>query len=421
MSVACVLVPRFSLLAVAGDREELLGRPVALAPEPGGVQVLGEANGRAEAHGVRTGIALGEALARCPDLVLLAPDPERAAELWERALQGLEGIGAAVESERAGEAFFAADGLRGLHGGIGGALRRAREAVGMPARLAAGPSRFVAYAAAMQAKRRWRSGREPIVDAAAARDFLSPLPVSLLGTRLDPEGTAGHELVAVLERLGVKTLGMLAELPRDAVADRLGPPGRRAQEMARGGDEPLRPRGRGQVLAAAVELPEAAAGPLLERALALAVDRLLADPARKGRTLRTLRLGARLAGGGGWRRAVALRRPSASPELLRVALEPRLVELPGPACAVTLEAVALGPRAGEQMELTRREEERRRARLSEAVRQVRAAAGQSALLRVLEVDPDSRVPERRAFLTPFNPPPPPDAEASERERRRRRI
>jgi protein ImuB len=175
--------------------------------------------------------------------------------------------------------------------------------------------------------------------------------------------------------------------------------------LARGDDEPLRPRRLGVALVATVEMPEAAAGPQLERALALLVDHLLADPGRRGRMLRTLRLGAHLAGGGGWRREVALRRPSASPELLRVALSPRLLELPGPATTLVLEATALGPPTGEQMELARREEERRRARLGEAVRQVRAAAGPEALLRVLEVDPASRIPERRALLTPFNPPP----------------
>jgi protein ImuB len=159
-------------------------------------------------------------------------------------------------------------------------------------------------------------------------------------------------------------------------------------------------------LVAVVELPEATAGPQLERALALLIDRLLADPGRKGRMVRALRLGARLAGGGGWRREVALRRPSASPELLRVALSPRLVELPGPASSLVLEVTALGPPTGEQLELTRREAERRRARLGEAVRQVRAAAGTDALLRVLEVDPESRVPERRAFLAPFPEGPP---------------
>ena len=38
-------------------------------------------------------------------------------DVWEDELRRLEGIGAALESERAGEAFFAIDGLRGIHGG----------------------------------------------------------------------------------------------------------------------------------------------------------------------------------------------------------------------------------------------------------------------------------------------------------------
>ena len=47
---------------------------------------------------------------------------------------------------------------------------------------------------------------------------------------------------------------------------------------------------------------------------------------------------------------------------------------------------------------------RRDERLREAVRQARAVAGPDAALRVLEIDPDSRVPERRVVLTPFEPP-----------------
>src|SRR3954452_7978203 len=47
------------------------------------------------------------------------PDPLEAAERTETAVRALEAIGAAVESERAGEVFFAVDGLRGLHGGDG--------------------------------------------------------------------------------------------------------------------------------------------------------------------------------------------------------------------------------------------------------------------------------------------------------------
>ena len=50
--IACALIPRLSLLAAVSGRAELLRRPVALAPEPGGPQVIGEASGPAEAFGV---------------------------------------------------------------------------------------------------------------------------------------------------------------------------------------------------------------------------------------------------------------------------------------------------------------------------------------------------------------------------------
>ena len=174
--IACALIPRFTLLAVVGGRRELLLRTMALAPEPGGPQVIGEASGPAEAFGVRAGMRLGEALARCPELILVPPDPERAEAAWEDALRRLEGIGAAVEPGHPGEAFFEAAGLRGLYGSVGGTLRRARDAIGSPVRLGAGRTRLCAYAAA----RRARPRRAPvIVPDAMTRTFLAPLPVGL--------------------------------------------------------------------------------------------------------------------------------------------------------------------------------------------------------------------------------------------------
>ena len=60
--------------------------------------------------------------------------------------------------------------------------------------------------------------------------------------------------------------------------------------------------------------------------------------------------------------------------------------------------------AGAQRSLGDDPGERRRERLAEAVRQVRAAAGRDSMLRVLDVDPGSRVPERWAALAPYNDP-----------------
>jgi protein ImuB len=411
MEVICALVPRFNLIAACGERRELLREPAALAPEPGAKGAVGDVSGAAEAHGVRAGMPLGEALSRCPELSLVPPDPGGAAETWEGALRRLEGIGAGVESERAGEAFLRADGLRGIHGGLQGTLAATRRAVAMPARVAAAPTRFASYAAALSAPRGRRSRpagrgvprrREPIVSDAGLHRFLSPLPVSILADRLGPDEHSARRLVGALERLGLTDLGALAALRPGDVADRFGPLGLRARALACGRDDPPRPRGRHEELAEALELPEAAAGEQLERALDLLIDRLLASPRRGSRTVRSLRFGALLSGGGSWSTELALRRPSASPEVLRLVLRPKLAELPGPAESLTLRAPALGPAAPCQLELSSaaKAPERER-RLAEAVRQVRASAGAGALLRVLEVDGASRVPERWTMLTPF--------------------
>src|SRR6476469_1721249 len=93
------------------------------------------------------------------------PDPVEAAERTEAMVRRLEAIGAAVESERAGEAFFALDGLRGIHGGDNagvlaaarGALADGEGAAGAPRdrvvdslRIGTAPNRFAAFAADWQ-------------------------------------------------------------------------------------------------------------------------------------------------------------------------------------------------------------------------------------------------------------------------------
>jgi protein ImuB len=213
--------------------------------------------------------------------------------------------------------------------------------------------------------------------------------------------TGSADLSEKLERLGVRTLGQLAALPDAAIADRFGAVGLRALRMARGEDEPLRPRRPHEALVERLDLPEAISGPSLERALELLVDRLLANPLRGERSLRRLKLSARLAGGGSWRTVVALRRASADQERLLLALDGKLAELPGPAASLSLRALETGPPAGEQEPLTGLTRGERRKRLAEAARQARAVAGRDAVMRVLDVDLESRVPERRVLLTPF--------------------
>src|SRR4051812_38782515 len=157
--VICVLFSRFALVAALDGRRELLGEPVALAPEAGRRQVVGEVSPSAEAFGVMPGMRTGEALARCPELRLVPPDPDGVRSLWRVALDRLERIGAACESDREGEAFFEAGGLRGIHGGLDGVLQAARTAGGGGARVGWAPGGLSAHCPALRARpRRGRSG-----------------------------------------------------------------------------------------------------------------------------------------------------------------------------------------------------------------------------------------------------------------------
>jgi protein ImuB len=391
--IVCILFPRFQLtVAIGGDRAELLQTPVALAPEPGGTQTVGEVSLAAEAFGVHPGMGLGEALARCPRLALIPPDPAGVADTWERLLVRLESIGAAVEPERPGLVCFEARGLERLHGGVEGVLAAARRALRSPARYGVAPSRFAAVAAATRAR-----SRRPVIVSSAARAFLAPLPVALLRAR-----PALADLPEALERLGVKTLGELAALSPAAVADRFGAAGLHARELASGGDGALRPRPASELVRESLELPEAASGIQLERALMLLIDRLLSRRERRGRTLRSVVISAVLvAEGGTWREQVSFREALADSERMRLALAPRLQLMPAPAEELRLAVERFGPPAVDQGALLSDPAAARAARLRSAIRQARAAAGPDAALRVLTVDPDSRFPERRAVLAPF--------------------
>jgi protein ImuB len=413
--ILAVLLARFELVIAAGGREVLARGPAALAPEPGREQRVGEVSPSAEAFGVHAGMRLGEALARCPSLALIPPDPMGAADAWEKVMVRLESVGAAVESEAPGLAFFDAAALGRLHGGgpptasdpaaalrarmsahppepppwLAGVVAAVRAALRLPARIGAGPSRFCAHAGAVRA----RSRRAELVDGAAG---MAAEPITLLRRRPEVES-----LVEPLWRLGITTLGQLAALPRPVVADRFGRAGEHAHDLALGRDDELRPRVPGEVLEEVLELPEAGSGAQVERALVLLVDQLLARLERRGRTLRVVVLGARLVEGGTWRERVVFREPLADAVRMRLALGQKLVLLPAPAESLRLAVERFGPSGASATALFEDGSAQRTTRMREAIRQARAAAGPEAALRVLEVDPDSRVPERQTVLAPY--------------------
>jgi protein ImuB len=390
--IACVLIPGFELRAALRLRPGLLHRPAALAPEPGTEPLLGPVTAVAERFGVRPGMRMGEALATCPGLVLVDRDPAGADEAWEGVQRRLEDAGFEVEPVEPGCLLFDTRGVERLYGGVERALERALASVGTgwDARVGAAEKRFAAIAAASVA----RPGQALVVSDERTRDFLAPLPLTLL-----PLEDGRRE---ELEDLGVKRIGQLAGLPGVAVAERLGPVGRRAWSLARGeGETRVEPRRVKETIAEALEFPEPVANELtLRRGLGVLLERVLAREERDGRAIRKVTLAARLVGGGSWRRTLTLRDATGDRTRLRAALGPKLAELPAPVLRLRLELAELSESRGEQLELVELAGRELRTRLREGLRQARASAGSGSVCTVVEVAPWSRIPEQRALLVP---------------------
>ncbi len=288
----------------------------------------------------------------------------------------LEAIGAAVESERTGEAFFALDGLRGIHGGDSAGVLAAARQGGRRSR-----SRIGVAPTRLRRLRRRLEDREAIVPPAALRPFLAPLRVSILPLRLDPPAGEAEELVETLGGWGSRRWEPWRRSRPTRSPTASARSACEALRLARGEDDaaaPARARTRSWPSRSSCRRgPRAASSTAPWSCWSTACS-----PRRSAAAapLLGLRLGALLAAGGSWSVEQGLGRPTASARVLRSVLAPRLEALPGPATALRLRAVGLGPPAADQLELAVGGEEPRRRRLGEAVREVRAAQGAEALL-----------------------------------------
>jgi protein ImuB len=371
-----------------------LDTPAALTPAPGMPQIVGMCTRAADIHGVRPGLRIGEALARCPSLVLVTPDPDAVAEAHERVLVRLEDLGAGVESQEPGRACFDDAGLMRLYGGRDNVLRRVRGVlpVGADGRIGAAPTRFAAQQAARQA-----DPRTPLViEHHEISTFLAPLSAE----RLPVTPSLAHALWDV----GIRTIGAVAALPHAAALERMGFDGLAAWRIARGeSDGPIRARQPPEPLEARCRFDEPI-GTIgtIEVAARLLIAELATTARLRGTSLRTLQLRARLADGGSWTHNIALREASTDPERLALAALASLGQIGAPVSELAIRTDASGGHAARQLTLERPEHTERNRRVREAISQIHSALGDDAIMRAIPLESWSHLPERQWALVPYD-------------------
>jgi protein ImuB len=182
----------------------------------------------ARAHGVRRGLRRREAQARCPELAVLGRDPERDARLFEPVVVAVEELAPGVEVVRPGLMALPARGPAGFFGGELGAAERLVDQVaartGVECQVGVADGLFAAVLAAR---------RGVAVEAGATPAFLAPMDVDELDR--EPE-VDRSELVGLLRRLGLRSLGAFGSLDAADVASRFGADAVLAHRLARGLD-----------------------------------------------------------------------------------------------------------------------------------------------------------------------------------------
>jgi protein ImuB len=190
----------------------------------------------ARAEGVVRGHRVREAQSRCPQLRLLRYDAALDARAFEPVLSGLEQALPGLHPLRPGTVAVRARGPARYYGGEQAA---ALTVLGTVAELGVERARVGIAEGLFAAERAARasvstSARVTIVPPGDTAAFLAPLPISLLE---EPE------LVGLLPRLGIRTLGDFAALDDGDVVARFGPLGARLHALAAGRDpRPATPR-----------------------------------------------------------------------------------------------------------------------------------------------------------------------------------
>jgi DNA polymerase IV len=211
------------------DRPDLRGKPVVVAGlGPRGVVL--SATYEARAFGVRSAMPTGRARGLCPQAVFLSPRHDRYSTVSKEVMAIFRAVTPEVEPLSLDEAFLDVSGARrrlGTPRAIAEQIRaEVRERQSITCSVGVAPVKFVAKIASARCK----PDGLLVVPADGVLDFLHPLPVSALWG-------VGEKVEEVLARLGLRTVGDLAQVPEATLRREFGVAGTHLHALAWGRDE----------------------------------------------------------------------------------------------------------------------------------------------------------------------------------------
>ena len=389
MRLLCVILPHFYWRCEAMRKPELQDRPAVITRASGSRKVVMDHS--PDLDDLERDMPLQQALSRHGQAALLHADVPHYRTVFNGMLDGLETVSPLVEGPEPGLAYVGIDGLQLLYpddDALIGAVRKVIPDAFAPLFGIAG-NKFLAYLAA----RRCPPGGRRVASGDVS-SFLDGLPCEVLP--VSPRSKRK------LRDFGITTLGQVAALPPGPVQAQFGPEGERIWDLACGIDDtPLYPRFLAEVIEEDITLYSVTIS--LEAILA-AADSMLGKVFEKtqpaGLGIQSLTVWTRTWNAEEWERTIQFKDPAME---LKTAMGrvKRVLEdypQPGPVEQVGIRINRLGYPSGRQRSLF--PDLRARDHLMNDIRQLELRLGNPQVYSLKEVEPWSRIPERRYALTP---------------------
>ena len=388
MRLLCVLLPHFPLKCELA-RGRATTNPTVITTAVGSEKIV--IDFFPEVPGLWCGMSPQQTLAVQGELEVVHADPRYYQMVFDSILDSLELKSPLAEGAELGVAYLGLAGLESIYATDDVLARAVRDAVPdlYDVRLGIGNNKFLSRMAAMSCP----TGECRSLDG-NPRDFLAKQPSDIL--------PVSAKVKERLRDFGLFTLGHLQAMTASHLQAQFGPEGLLAWELSNGLDNtPLYPRMSEENIEESTALPSPTSSlDTLLMAWEAMITRALARLRVKNLGIRCISLWTKSWVGDYWKETVRFKEPAMAlkPALNRVKCVIEDTSQMGPVEELGMSVTGTGRLVGRQKSLMA--QVRAQEHLQEEVNQLEFRLGRPLLYQVKEVEPWSRIPERRYALIP---------------------
>jgi DNA polymerase-4/protein ImuB len=391
MKTLCIVLPHFPISCEQLRNPGLAARPLIITSTTGSQKfVLDYSPGL---KGLQRDMPLQQALSLHGEAEVIHADIPVYWHTFNQILDSLEKVSPLVEGADLGDIYLGLDGLQLLYGSDDILVNAVRHAIPgiFDAHMGIAGNKFTAYLAAL-----YSPEDSYITLDGNITSFLKDLSCDLLPVSLKSKEK--------LHSFGLHKLGQIVSLSPGPLQAQFGPEGKRIWEMANGYDDtPLYPRFSKELIEENTTLSSVATSlDVIMVAIEAVLSRAFIKFEPGGVGISSLNLWTRSWLGEHWEKNIKFKEPAMNLKsaLSRIKLILENSPQPGPVEQLGVKITGLGRRQGRQKSILA--DVRAKDHLFDDIQQLESRLGGAQLYRVKEVEPWSRIPERRYALIPLS-------------------